>query len=193
MSQFPIHTLESAPEAARETLRALQRQLGAVPNLAAAMAGSPALLKGFVVLRGLLYDESSFTPLEVQVLALSNAFENRCRYCMALHSTLALKEGLSAPSVVLLREGRAPLDPRLAALSDFARELARRRGHVDEAAVTQFIAAGFTPAQVLEVVLAAAVSLLPNYAHHLTGAPLDAPFQTQAWAPPVETARSTAA
>ena len=44
MTEFRIHTLESAPESARPLLEQLKQQLGFVPNLAATMAESPLML-----------------------------------------------------------------------------------------------------------------------------------------------------
>jgi len=84
MIRYDVHSLTSAPEASRPLLAALQQNLGLVPNLAASMAESPALLDGFVRLRG-IQSQGTFTPAEVQVLSLTNAYENRCSYCMALH------------------------------------------------------------------------------------------------------------
>ena len=45
---YILHTLESAPETAADALRTLQSTIGLIPNLAAAMAESPALLNGFL-------------------------------------------------------------------------------------------------------------------------------------------------
>jgi len=41
-----LHTPASAPETAAEALRTLQVTIGLIPNLAATMAESPALLHG---------------------------------------------------------------------------------------------------------------------------------------------------
>ena len=183
MTRYPVHTIESAPEPARATLAELRSQLGLVPNLAATMAAAPSLIKGFVALRETYHRDGTLTPLEIQVLSLTNAFEYGCDYCMALHSTLALKEGLSNGSLAELRAGRAPLEPKLAALSDFSRRLVRERGRVAERDLEAFRRAGYTDAQALEVVLGVAASVLPSFANHLTGAPLDPPFRAQAWEP----------
>ena len=183
MTRYPVHTIESAPEPARATLADLRSQLGLVPNLAATMAAAPSLIKGFVALRETYHRDGTLTPLEIQVLSLTNAFEYGCDYCMALHSTLALKEGLSDRSLAELRAGRTPLEPKLAALSDFSRRLVREHGRVGERDLEAFRRAGYTDAQALEVVLGVAASLLPAFANHLTAAPLDPPFRAQAWAP----------
>jgi alkylhydroperoxidase family enzyme len=89
MSIYMVHTVETAPEKSKPLLQNLRGTIGMVPNLAAAMSESPELLKGFLTVREIFYD-GTFTPGEIQVLALSNALEDGCRYCMALHSAFAL-------------------------------------------------------------------------------------------------------
>lgn len=180
MTPFPVHTVGSAPEGAQDAMRALQTSVGFVPNLAAAMAESPELLNGFLAVRQ-LYDGGTFTPGEIQVLSLTAAYENACDWCMAFHTFMALNQGVSAESVMALREGRPPLEPRLRALSDFARRMIRERGNVGAEALQRFLDAGYTRAQALEVVLGMAFSLMANYAGHLVDAPLDPPFQPHAW------------
>lgn len=184
-TRFPVHTLDSAPARARPLLAGLERSLGMIPNLAAAMAESPALLEGFLALRKLFYS-GSFSPAEVQLIALANAYESSCRYCMALHTAVALQEGAAEASVEALRRGDAPDEPRLAALVAFSRQLIRRRGDVTVADLDAFLVAGYTRAQALEVVLGVAVSVLPNYAHHLTGCPIDDAFAEHLWEPAAE-------
>src|SRR3954470_17838348 len=120
MSSYQVHTIDTAPEASRSLLRGMAASVGFVPNLAATMAESPPLLAGFLAVRD-IYQRGTFSGAEIQVLSLTAAFENRCDWCMAFHTLMALKEGVSRPSVDALRAGRAPVEARLAALSDFAR------------------------------------------------------------------------
>lgn len=180
MSIYEVHTVETAPEGSKPLLQSLQRTIGMIPNLAAAMSESPELLKGFLTIRQIFYG-GTFSPGEIQVLALTNAFENGCRYCMALHSAFALNEGVSREAVEALRAGRSPQEPTLKALSEFSRALVERRGHVGDEDLQRFLAAGYSKAQALEVVLGVAVSILPNFAHHITRCPLDDVFSAHAW------------
>jgi AhpD family alkylhydroperoxidase len=151
-----------------------------IPNLAAAMAESPPLLQGFLTIRD-IYQGGTFTSAEVQVLSLTAAFENDCAWCMAFHTLMARKEGVSQESIDALRGGRSPVEPRLGALSDFAREMVRRRGAVGSADLERLCGAGYTRAQALEVVLGMAFSLMANYAGHLVDAPLDEPLKPHLW------------
>lgn len=177
---YPVHTIESAPDAAADALRSLHAAVGVIPNLAATMAESPALLKGFLTLRQ-LYETTGFTPAEVQVLSLTAAYENQCDYCVAFHTAMALNDGVSRDDVDALRRGAAPADPRFGALSTFARTMVRQRGAVGRQALDAFVAAGYSHRQALDVVMGMAFSLMANYAGHLTHAPLDAFLEPHAW------------
>ena len=93
MSTYQIHGIDTAPEGSRPLLQGMKENLGMIPNLAAAMAESPELLKGFLTVRE-IYQGGTFTPAEVQVLSLTAAFENSCAWCMAFHTMMARKEGV---------------------------------------------------------------------------------------------------
>src|SRR5688572_27588494 len=80
---FPPHTIDSAPAASQPVLQRLREEVGAIPNLAGAMAESPVLIDAFVTLRSLFHAKSSFSPVERELLFLVNAVENGCEYCTA--------------------------------------------------------------------------------------------------------------
>jgi len=82
MSTYPIHSIDSAPQDSRPFLHGLQQSLGMIPNLAAAMAESPELLKSFLTVRE-IYQGGTFSPAEIEVLSLTAAFENNCAWCLA--------------------------------------------------------------------------------------------------------------
>lgn len=180
MSSFPIHTLESAPAASRAPMQNVQAALGMVPNLAAGMAESPTLFKGFFTLRE-IYEQGTLTPVDIQALSLVNAMENGCDWCVAFHSTVGLKVGLPDEALQRLRAGGTSGNARLDALVNLSRALIRNRGRVGEDVLKPFYAAGFTPSQALEVVLGVGFSTLANYAGHLIHPPLDAAFEGQKW------------
>lgn len=180
MSKFKVHTLETAPEASRPVLEKLKENVGIIPNLAALMSESPTLIEAFVTLRG-IWQNGTLSPLERELVAATNAVANECKYCVAIHSTFALKEGLAANDLEAVRSGNLPDEPRLKALSDFAGKLMTGRGAVSEADLEEFLAAGFTKAQALEVVVGSAVSVLANFSGHITDAPLDEFLKPQAW------------
>ena len=52
MRNFPVHTIESAPERSKPALRQLQSAFGMIPNIAGVMATSPVLINSLVGLFG---------------------------------------------------------------------------------------------------------------------------------------------
>jgi AhpD family alkylhydroperoxidase len=180
MTAFPIHTIETAPAGSQETLRSVKRTLGAIPGLAAGMAESPTLLRAFFAVRE-IYTGGTLTPIEIQTLSIAIAVENRCAWCVAFHTGMALKEGTPEEALAALRAGRDPAEPRLGALSALSRAMIRNRGDVSEAELDRFLAAGYTRAQALEVVLGIGFSTMANYAGHLIDAPLGPTLQSHAW------------
>jgi AhpD family alkylhydroperoxidase len=184
MSSLPIHSIDTAPEGSRETLRHVRETVGLIPNLAGAMAESPTLLRGFFTLRE-IYAQGTLTPAEIHVLSLANAVENDCAWCVAFHSVAALKEGVPADAVTALRDAESPNDARLAALVELTRSLIRNRGRAGARELGAFQAAGFTAAQALEVVLGIAFSTMANYTGHFADAPLEPMLTPHAWTRPV--------
>lgn len=181
MSQFKPHTLETAPDASRPLLIGLQEQAGFIPNLAAIMAESPALLDAFLAIRSGAA-RTSLDAASRELVAIAVAAETGCTYCVAAHSTFGLKSGAAAEAVEAVRSGSAPADARQQALVRFARAVARHDGDVAQRG-RDLVQSGLTPAQLLEVLVVIAVPMLASSAFHLTEAALDGAFQPQAWAP----------
>lgn len=184
MSQYTQHTPESAPAGSRSILDAAKNSLGFVPNLYATMAESPAVLEGYTTLSR-IFGKASFDETERQVILLTASFENGCDYCMAAHSTIAAGGGVADDVITALRDGAPIGDARLDALARFARLVVQERGWVGESALEAFLAAGFTRAQALEVVLGVGLKTISNYVDHLAEPPLDSAFEAQAWKRPV--------
>ena len=184
MSKFRIHDPSSAPARSKAVLVEAQKTLGFVPNLYGMLAESPALLQGYTTLSA-IFAEGSLTPVERQVVLLSTSFENGCDYCMAAHTALAGMQGMPRKVIVAIREGDSIDDPKLRALSDFVRQVVRGRGWVPDDEVQSFLDAGYSHAQVLEVILGVGIKTMSNYANHLAETPLDTAFEPHRWSKPV--------
>lgn len=183
MKEFRVHTLETAPEKSKAALMRLQTAVGVIPNLAATMAESTVLIGAFEAIRAIFHN-GTFSPPEREVLSLTNAIENKCAYCVAIHSLFALKVGVDQNVVDSIRANIKPDHPRFGPLFVFTKRLIRQRGNVELADLESFLSAGFTEAQALEVVVGLAASVLANYSHHLTRAPLDNSLTSQIWKAP---------
>ncbi|MEV0822953.1 carboxymuconolactone decarboxylase family protein [Nonomuraea rubra] len=181
MTVFTVHSVESAPEASRQPLDELRRRVGFVPNLAGQIAGSPVAIDGFNQLQRALR-QTALTAAEREVAGLAVSVANRCAWSVAAHSAFAERAGLAPEVIEALRAGKDDLpDERAAALAAFTRALLRTGGLVGRGELDAVLAAGFTQAQVLEVITQAAFTTLANWVANVTGTPLDAALAGRAW------------
>jgi len=180
MAEFTLHDDNSAPEAARPRLEAARQQMGFVPNLFGMMAEAPATLEAYQTLSG-IFDTTSLSAVEREVVLLATAVENRCHFCVAAHSGRAKKAGMAPGDLSALRSGERLPTPEHDALARFTRSVVRDRGWLDHDTMQAFLDAGFTRQQVLEVVLGVALKTLSNYTNHVTGTPLNRELEALAW------------
>ncbi|MBL6958193.1 MAG: carboxymuconolactone decarboxylase family protein [Rhodospirillales bacterium] len=182
MSEFDVHTTGTAPAESVETLEKIIEKFGFLPNLLGVMAESPAALKGYASLSGLV-EQSSFAPDEQQMMLLTVSRINGCHYCVAAHTLGGKRAGLDEAVIDAIRNDQAIADPRKAALYAFTKAMVEKRGWVNDD-LGAFLGAGFSKAQALEVVLATAMKTLSNYINHIAETPLNEPMKTAAWSGP---------
>ena len=176
---FPIHTAESAPADSKGVLMAMKNKFGFDLNLFGKLATSSKALKAYSGINE-IFARSSFKPLEQQVVLLAVSHQNSCHYCVAAHTTGSLAGGLDADAIKAVGSGQALADERLEALRQFTIAMVEQRGDLQGSEVETFLAAGFTPENILEVVLGVALKTISNYANHIMQTPLDDPFKVNA-------------
>ena len=182
MSNFIVHDKETAPAETVGLLENAEKTFGFIPNLLGVFAESPAALNGYLTISQ-IFDQSSFTPTERQVILLSANRFNHCHYCMAAHSVIADLQRVPNDVVDAIRNDEAIADDRLEALRIFTTLVVEKRGWVNDEEFETFLAAGFSKAQVLEVVLGVSFKTLSNYANHIADTPVDDAFTAKKWTP----------
>jgi uncharacterized peroxidase-related enzyme len=180
---FQDYDANNAPARSRPVLSAAQRAFGFVPGALARWAASPALVEGFEAVRQ-LFEHSTLSHLEQEIVVMVVARENECELCMALHSALLTRERAAPELLQALRAGSSISEPRLQALAEFTRLILTTRGQVSASELTRFLDAGFSREQALEVVLGVGATTLSTYANRLTRAPVDAAFMAYSWQKP---------
>jgi uncharacterized peroxidase-related enzyme len=175
MSEFTLHTLDTAPQASKQILQNAEKQLGFIPNLYAAFAESPATLEAYQILTA-LFDKTAFTVTERQLVLLSISRFRNCSYCLAAHGTLAKMQKISPEIIHAVYYNQALTDTKLEALRAFTRAVLEANGWVDQKALQAFYQAGYQKQHVLEVVLGISFKTLSNYINHINDTPIDAMF-----------------
>jgi alkylhydroperoxidase family enzyme len=179
--QLTIHNSNSAPDASKPILDGIAADLGFVPNMAGTAAEAPALLTAFDGLRRAVASGDLDDDLrEVAGLAVGVAVDNH--YGVAFHSTVLGSLGVDESEIEAIRAGRAPSDPRLAAVHDLARQIVLERGKVSDDAIAKASAAGLTTPEILEVVAECTFAGLVGTLDNLAGRVELDPFLTpRAW------------
>jgi AhpD family alkylhydroperoxidase len=180
---FPLHDETTAPEEARGALAATKKNFGMIPNLEKVMASAPPLLTGYAALWD-IFNTTTLSPIERQVVYLTANFENECNYCVPWHSLLAKQVGMKKIEIEALRCGEKMSDRKLEVLRTFSRTLIEKRGKTTKQDLQDFLDVGYSEVQALEVILGLAVKLMSNFTNSIADTPLDPKVESLRWKKP---------
>ena len=180
MTDFTLHTVETAPEESKALLDDSIKAFGMIPSLHATMAEAPGLLAAYKEIHE-HFVNSSFTKEEITVVWQTINVEHACHYCVPAHTGIAKSMGVDDAITDALRNETALPNARLGALRDFTLSVVRERGNVDDGAVQAFLDAGYTRRQILEVILGLSQKIMSNYTNHLANTPVDKAFEKFVW------------
>lgn len=175
MSRIPTPaTIADTPHASQPLLNAVKASLGSVPNLFRLIGNSPATLEGLLGFQGAL-GKGTLNPATRERIALAIANYNGCSYCNSAHSFLAKNVArLDEAEIEASRQGRST-DARANAAVEFALKVARERGRVSDADIAAVRLAGYSDAELVEIVGHVALNTLTNYVNEVFGTEIDFP------------------
>ena len=172
MKTVSVPTYDSVSSGNQAIFDNLKKALGFVPNLYATFAHSDTALSTYLTLQN---SKSSLSSKAREVINLAVSEVNQCAYCLAAHTALGQMVGFTPEQILDIRAGTAPFDPRLDALARLVRNVVIQRGHADQAVVQAFFAAGWTEANLVDVMLEIGDKTVSNYLHATTQIPVDFP------------------
>ncbi len=167
-------SIDAAPAAAQPLLEGVKQMLGSVPNLFRIAANSPATLEGYLGLNGALA-KGSLKPQTRERIALAVAQFNGCDYCLSAHTYLGKNLAKLDDAEIEANRRGASNDPQADAAVRFAVKLVRDRGQVTDADVSAVKMAGYSEAEIVEIVAHVALNTLTNYLNEAFGTPIDFP------------------
>jgi uncharacterized peroxidase-related enzyme len=177
MTRLAVLNVETAPSEARERLAAAQRANGYLPNLIGVLAHAPAALETYQVV-GAINARTGLSAAEREVVQITAAARNGCGFCVAGHTAIARRKlGMPEDLIQALRGTQALSDPKLNALALFTLAVMEQKGAVSDEELQAFLAAGYTQANALEVVLGVSLATLCNYANNLARTPINPQLQ----------------
>jgi uncharacterized peroxidase-related enzyme len=173
MYRLSIPAREAAPAASQPLLDAVEKSLGVVPNLFRLVGQSPASLEGLLGLNGAL--GKALDAKTRERIALAVAQINGCDYCLSAHSYLGANLAkLDEAEMAANRRGRSN-DAKADAAVIFARRVTEAKGRVSDADIAAIKLAGYSEAQIIEIVALVAVNVLTNYVNNVADTDIDFP------------------
>lgn len=179
MPTYTIHTSATAPAGSQPLIDAVKTKYGMLPNMLAGLAEAPNVLKGYLDISSNIAD-GTLSPAEQEIVQITTSRMNGCHYCVAAHSTIADMKKLPPDIIEALRNDTSIADAKLEALRVFAKAMVREQGWVKPSDLAAFLAAGYSKAQSLEVILSIAMKVISNYANHIMDTPVDQAFMKRA-------------
>ena len=172
MTRFQVPTREEVTENNQAIFDNLNNKLGFVPNLYAYYAKNETALGDYLAFQN---RKSTLRAKEREVVNLITSQINGCRYCQSAHTVLGKMNGFTDEQVLELRQGTASWDAKLDALVRFTASVVENRGKATPASVEAFFAAGYTEANMIDVVVVVGDKIVSNYIHNLAQFPIDFP------------------
>jgi len=173
MSTFQVPTKDQVSENNQAIFDNLEKNLGFVPNLYAYYAKNDTALADYLALQN---RKSTLKAKEREVINLVTSQINGCAYCQSAHTVLGKMNGFTEDQVLSLRKGEAPFDSKLDALVKLTASIVANRGKVSEGLKEAFFSAGYTEANLIDVVIVIGDKVISNYIHNLAGFEIDFPL-----------------
>lgn len=167
-------TIDAAPAATHASLKNVEKQLGLVPNMFRVVANSPAALAGYLQLSA-ASAQGGLDAATRERIALAVAEINGCGYCLSAHSFLGRKVAKLDDTEIAANRGGASNDPKADAAVRFAAAVVRQRGQVGNEQIHAVRSAGYSDAQVLDILLAVALNTFTNYVNEVAQTEIDFP------------------
>lgn len=173
MSRIAIPSKENALEQSKPILENYQKLLGTVPNFFKLISTSPDVLKAIAGMHATIGKSLGHKTRERIHIAIAEV--NGCDYCVSAHTYLGGKfSGLTQEDMELNRNGHST-DPKAEAAVQFAYKVGKSRGHVEASDIEAVRAAGYSDAEIIDIVAELAFSFVTNLFNNTFKTDIDFP------------------
>jgi len=173
MTQFNVPTRNQVSANNQTIFDQLEKGLGFVPNLYAYFAKNETALGDYLALQN---RKSTLRAKEREIINLVVSQFNGCHYCQSAHTVLGQMNGFTEDQILEIRKGRATFDDKLDALAKFTLLVTENKGQVSNEAKSDFFAAGYSEANMIDVVIIIGDKIISNYIHNLAEFAIDFPI-----------------
>lgn len=183
---FTQHSIDSAPEAAREVLGEIESNLKTLPNAVRLYAESPLAVTMHLTGYKIIGELSCLTMTERVAVEMVAGVEHREPYSVAMYSSFGPVMGLSEAQVGAIRDGLPLDDARLEALRSATLALMRSRGALEDDELDTLLKSGLSRQDLFDILQVIARTVFTDYANRLTRPELDGFLESHRWVHPDE-------
>ena len=149
-------------------------KLKEVPNFLHLLANSPASLRAYIRADAALV-RGQLTPRQRQQVAVAVAEINGCSHSLSAHYDTGKSLGLTHHEMQVARSATAA-DPKAETMLRFTQAVVLQRGEVSDDDFQALRKAGFTDAQIVEIVANIALNIFSNYFNSVARTQVDFPL-----------------
>jgi len=171
ISRFGVPQIEDLPDDIRELILQVQEKSGFVPNVFLALARRPDEFRAFFAHHDALMEkDGGLSKAEREMIVVATSAANGCQYCVVAHGAILrirAKNPLIADQVAI-NYRKADITPRQRAMLDFAMRVCLDSATIDDAAIAELEAHGFSLEDVWDIGAIAAFFGMSNRLANLT-------------------------
>lgn len=177
MPRLEVVEPDQAEAGVKEIYNDLESKMGKVINIFKGMGNSSAALNAYLSMSGAL-KQGQLLPDDREVIYLAVSEMNGCEYCVAAHTMISEKSGMSGEQILAARRWEAD-DPRHKALLTFVKQVIATKGRVSDDELKTVKEAGYSDGQIAEAIAFIGLATYSNLFNHVFDTPLDFPEAPQ--------------
>ena len=164
--------------------------LEGIPNFLRILSNSPAAALAYLQAEGALA-KGRLSARQREQIALAVAEINGSEYCLLAHAAAGGKAGLSGEEIQSARRAAAA-EARDGQMLRFTQSMVLQRGEISDQDLGALRQAGFSDAEIIEIVANIALNVFTNYLNILSKTELDFPALADGQLSPVKSAPAPA-
>jgi len=150
----------------------MKKSFGKIPNLYATFAINETALPDYLTLQN---RKSSLSAKEKEIVNLVVSQVNNCDYCIPAHTYISKMHGFTDEQILEIRKAAVSFNQKYDALAKFVKETTINRGRPSANASERLFEAGYTQANVIDIIMMIGDKIISNYLHNFTQIPVDWP------------------
>lgn len=169
---FEVPARDQVSENNQAVFDHMQRAFGRVPNLYALFALNETGLTDYLALQN---RKNTLSAKEREIINLVVSQVNDCKYCVPAHTAVGKMQGFTDEQILEIRRAQISFDVKYQALAKFVKEITVNRGRPSENTADELFNAGYTRANVIDIMIIIGDKIISNYLHNFTQIPVDWP------------------